>query len=58
MFNKMYSKTETDKLICPQSAITNYLGNIKLQLALVGVAIVFIPIGLIVYKQLRRLEKN
>jgi len=27
-------------------------------LALVGVAIVFIPIGLIVYKQLRRLEKN
>ena len=45
-------------LYVPLVYFTNYLGNIKLQLALVGVAIVFIPIGLIVYKQLRRLEKN
>lgn len=45
-------------LYVPLVYFTNYLGNIKLQLALVGVAVVFIPMGLIVYKQLRRLEKN
>lgn len=44
-------------LYIPLVYFTNYLGNIRLQLALVGVAVVFIPLGLIVYKQLRKLEK-
>lgn len=44
-------------LYIPLVYFTNYLGNIRLQLALVGVAVVFIPFGLIVYKQLRKLEK-
>ena len=44
-------------LYIPLVYFTNYLGNIRLQLALVGVAVVFIPLGLIVYKRLRKLEK-
>jgi len=35
----------------------NYLGNIKLQLAFVGMLIVFIPMTLIIYKKLRNCEK-
>lgn len=45
-------------LYIPLVYFTNYFGNIKLQLALVCVAVVFIPIGLIVYKQLKNLEKS
>ena len=34
----------------------NYLGNIKLQLALIGMIVIFVPIGLIVFKQVRKHE--
>lgn len=44
-------------LYIPLVYFINYLGNMELQLALVGVAVIFIPLGLFTYKQLRKLEK-
>ena len=40
----------------PLVYIINYLGNIKLQLALIGMIVIFVPIGLIVFKQVRKHE--
>ena len=40
----------------PLVYIINYLGNIKLQLALIGMIVIFVPIGLIVFKQVRKCE--
>lgn len=40
----------------PLVYIINYLGNIKLQLALIGMIVIFVPIGLIVFKQIRKCE--
>lgn len=45
-------------LYIPLVYIINYLGNIKLQLALVGVCSLFIPMCFISYMQLKSLEKN
>ncbi|MBQ3408090.1 MAG: MFS transporter [Clostridia bacterium] len=44
-------------LYIPLVYIVNYLGNIKLQLALVGVIIVFLPMTLLAYKQIKKIEK-
>ena len=44
-------------LYIPLVYIINYLGNIKLQYALLGVCIIFIPFNLIIYRELRRIEK-
>lgn len=41
----------------PLVYVTNYLGGIKLQLALVGVCTIFFPMCLISYLSLRKLEK-
>ena len=43
-------------LYIPLVYFVNYLGNIKLQLALLGVLIAFVPMCLIAYIALRRLE--
>ena len=40
----------------PLVYIINYLGNIKLQLALIGMIVIFVPIGFVVFKQLRKYE--
>lgn len=40
----------------PLVYIINYLGNIKLQLALIGMIVIFVPIGFIVFKQVRKYE--
>ena len=40
----------------PLVYIINYLGNIKLQLALIGMIVIFVPIGVIVFKQVRKYE--
>lgn len=45
-------------LYIPLVYFINYLGNIKLQLGLLGVLIVFVPTGLILYRQLRKLENE
>ena len=45
-------------LYIPLVYIINYLGNIKLQLALFGVCCLFFPMCIISYNSLRRLEKN
>ena len=44
-------------LYIPLVYFINYMGNIKLQLALVGVAIVFVPLSALVYYKLIRLER-
>ena len=44
-------------LYIPLVYIINYLGNIKLQHALLGVCIIFIPLDLIIYKELRKIEE-
>ena len=44
-------------LYIPLVYFINYLGNIKLQLALLGVAVVFIPLCALIYYKLRKLEK-
>ena len=43
-------------LYIPVVYIINYLGNIKLQLALVGVCILFLPACIITYAKIRKLE--
>lgn len=45
-------------LYIPLVYIINYLGNIKLQYALLGVCGIFLPMCIIVYIQLKNLEKN
>ena len=45
-------------LYIPLVYIINYLGNIKLQLALIGVCGLFLPICIITYNSLRKLEKE
>ncbi len=45
-------------LYIPLVYFINYLGNIKLQLALLGVCCLFLPMCLISYIKLRELEKN
>lgn len=45
-------------LYIPLVYFINYLGNIKLQWGLLGVLIVFVPIGLLLYRQLRKLESK
>lgn len=42
----------------PLVYVINYLGNIKLQLAFVGMIIIFIPISIIIYKKLKKCEQN
>lgn len=44
-------------LYIPLVYVINYLGNIKLQFALVGVIIVFLPMSIITYLNLRKIEK-
>lgn len=44
-------------LYVPLVYVINYLGNINLQLALVGVICIFLPLSTITYKQLRKIEK-
>jgi MFS family permease len=41
----------------PLVYLINYLGNIKLQLAFVGMIIIFMPISIVIYKRLRECEK-
>ena len=41
----------------PLVYIINYLGNIKLQLALIGMIVIFTPISLFIYRKLRKCEK-
>ena len=43
-------------LYIPLVYIINYLGNIKLQLALLGMIVIFTPISLYAYKKLRKCE--
>ncbi len=43
-------------LYIPLVYIINYLGNIKLQLALVGMVAIFLPISLYAYNRLRNSE--
>lgn len=45
-------------LYIPLVYIINYLGNIKLQLALLGVCCLFLPMCLFAYINLRKLEKS
>lgn len=45
-------------LYIPLVYFVNYLGNIKLQLALVGVITVFLPASICVYVMLKKLEKQ
>ena len=45
-------------LYIPLVYVINYLGNIRLQLALLGVCILFLPMCLFSYIKLRGLEKN
>ena len=45
-------------LYIPLVYVINYLGEIKLQLALVGVCIVFFPMCFISFIKLRKLEKE
>ena len=45
-------------LYIPLVYLVNYLGNIQLQLALVGVCIVFLPLSIVTYMQLRQFEKE
>lgn len=45
-------------LYIPLVYFVNYLGNIKLQLALVGVITVFLPASICVYIMLKKLEKQ
>lgn len=45
-------------LYIPLVYIINYLGNIKEQLALVGMMLIFIPASLIVYKKLKKYENE
>ena len=40
----------------PLVYIINYLGNIKLQLALIGMIVIFTPISLFIYRKLRECE--
>lgn len=42
-------------LYIPLVYIINYLGNIKLQFALVGMVVIFVPISLYVYKKLQEI---
>lgn len=42
----------------PMVYLSNYLGNIKLQLGLVGVAIIYLPICIAAYILLRKIEKG
>lgn len=42
----------------PLVYIINYLGNIKLQLALMGMIVIFTPISLYIYKKLRKCERR
>jgi len=44
-------------LYIPLVYVINYLGNINLQLALVGVICIFLPVSIITYIQLRKIEK-
>lgn len=41
----------------PLVYLINYLGNIKLQLAFVGMILIFTPISIIIYNKLRKCEK-
>ena len=41
----------------PLVYVINYLGDIKLQLAFLGMIIIFTPIGIIIYNKLRKIEQ-
>ena len=45
-------------LYIPLVYVINYLGNIKLQLALLGVCCLFLPMCIFAYTKLRSLEKK
>ena len=45
-------------LYIPLVYIINYLGNINLQLALVGIIIIFLPLSLIIYSKLKKIEQE
>lgn len=45
-------------LYIPLVYIINYLGNIKLQFALVGVCVIFIPMCILAFNNLKKLEEN
>lgn len=45
-------------LYIPLVFIINYLGNIRLQLALVGVIVLFLPMSLVSYISLKKLERK
>lgn len=50
------ASTSAKILYIPLVYIINYLGNIKLQLALLGMIVIFTPISLYAYKKLRKCE--
>ena len=45
-------------LYIPLVYVINYLGNIKIQLALVGMIIIFAPISLYTYSRLKKCERD
>ena len=45
-------------LYIPLVYIINYMGNIKLEYALVGVCAIFLPMSIITYIKLKKLESN
>ena len=45
-------------LYIPVVYLANYLGNIKLQLGLVGIVIVFLPLSFVTYLLLKKVEKG
>ena len=60
---KMINLKTSNKFVIPATIeiiwmLILVLGNIKLQLALVGVLIVFTPASIFVYMKLRKLEKK
>lgn len=52
------SSTGARLFYIPLVYIINYLGNIKLQLSLVGMIIIFAPIGLILYNKIKKCENK
>ena len=52
------ASTGAKLMYIPMVYFTNYLGNIKLQLALVGVLVVFLPMCILAYVLLRKAENK
>lgn len=52
------ASTGAKLLYIPLVYIINYLGNIELQLALLGVCVIFLPLCIIEFIALKKLEKN